>query len=53
MIGFAFESFFPDRCLGYGCAKWAIVSARAFADEFYNRMGVVFYKQVTDLPELP
>jgi hypothetical protein len=25
--------WFPDHALGAGCAKWAIDSARAFADE--------------------
>jgi hypothetical protein len=32
--------FFPDKCLGYGCAKWACESSLAFADEFFSRMGL-------------
>jgi hypothetical protein len=32
--------FFPSRCLSHGCASWAVVGALAFADEFFNRLGV-------------
>lgn len=32
--------FFPSRCFGYGCAKWAVSSALEFADEFYRRLGI-------------
>lgn len=32
--------FFPDRCLGSGCAGWSARSARAFADEVFHRLGV-------------
>ncbi len=32
--------FFPDKCLSYGCAKWAVESSRAYADEFFQRFGV-------------
>jgi hypothetical protein len=32
--------FFPDRCLGYGCAKWALTNSVRFADEFFSRMGL-------------
>jgi hypothetical protein len=32
--------FWPDKCLGYGCAKWAVESAVKFADEFFSRMGL-------------
>lgn len=30
--------FFPDKCMSYGCAKWAVRSSLAFADEFFQRM---------------
>jgi hypothetical protein len=26
--------FFPDKCLGAGCAAWSVSAARAFTDEF-------------------
>jgi hypothetical protein len=32
--------FFPDRCLGHGCAAWAVASSVAFADEFFRRVGI-------------
>jgi hypothetical protein len=34
------DPFFPDRCLAYGCAKWAVTSCIEFADEFFSRMGL-------------
>jgi hypothetical protein len=34
------DPFFPDRCLGHGCAKWAVTSCIEFADEFFSRMGL-------------
>jgi hypothetical protein len=32
--------WFPDHALGAGCAKWAIDSARAFADEWMMRLNL-------------
>ena len=32
--------WFPDLCLGAGCATWALRSAEAFSDEFCRRMGI-------------
>lgn len=32
--------WFPDRCLGAGCAKWAVKTAQAFSDDFCRRMGI-------------
>lgn len=32
--------YFPDKCLGAGCAEWAVLSARKFADEFFSRLGI-------------
>ena len=32
--------FFPDKCLGEGCSKWAVDSSRNFADEFFKRIGI-------------
>jgi hypothetical protein len=31
--------YFPDKCLGAACSEWAVLSARAFADEFFSRLG--------------
>ena len=36
----AANPYFPDHCLGAGCAGWAVVSAQAFADEFFRRFGI-------------
>jgi len=32
--------FFPDKCLGGGCARWSIESCKAFYDDFRERMGL-------------
>ena len=32
--------WFPDLCLGAGCATWALKSAEAFSNEFCGRMGI-------------
>jgi len=32
--------FFPDKCLGHGCARWAVQSSPAFTDDFFQRMGI-------------
>lgn len=31
--------FFPDRCIGFGCAKWSLISATEFTDLFFQRIG--------------
>jgi hypothetical protein len=42
---------FPDRYLSAGCADWAVKAARAFADEFFNRLGLQpNYKRNHDFP---
>lgn len=30
--------FFPEKCLGHGCAAWAVNASMQFADEFYKEM---------------
>jgi hypothetical protein len=32
--------FFPSKCLGYGCALWAVKGSLAFTDEFFSRMSL-------------
>jgi hypothetical protein len=32
--------FFPDQCLGHGCAEWATVNSVIFADAFFRRLGL-------------
>jgi hypothetical protein len=32
--------FYPDKCLGHGCAKWSLMSSIAFINEFYVRLGM-------------
>jgi hypothetical protein len=34
------NAFFPKRCLGYGCARWATETALAFAAEFSARISL-------------
>jgi hypothetical protein len=33
---------FPQRCMSYGCAKWAVESSLAFMKAFCERMGFAF-----------
>jgi hypothetical protein len=41
--------FFPDTCLGHGCAEWAIVNSVIFTDEFFRRLGLaVPYEGIRD-----
>lgn len=40
--------YFPDHCLGSGCATWAVFSAKKFADEFFERLKMSpNYRRVT------
>ena len=32
--------WFPDRCLGAGCAKWAVETVQVFTNDFYSRMAL-------------
>jgi hypothetical protein len=34
----ATNPYFPDHCLGAGCAIWTTKSARTFADDFFGRV---------------
>jgi len=38
------DAFFPKRCLGHGCAEWAVESSMAFMNEFFGRL---------ELPTIP
>jgi hypothetical protein len=37
------ETYLPNRCLGYGCAKWSVRSVLAFMHEFFKRFGLPRY----------
>jgi hypothetical protein len=41
MIGSA-NPYYPDRCFGYGFAKWSIDACVKFVDEFFNRIDLVY-----------
>ena len=32
--------WFPDKCLGHGCAQWAVASVTNFADQFFAAIDV-------------
>lgn len=34
--------FFPEKCLGSGCAHWASGSMRTFTDEVFRRLGLTW-----------
>lgn len=35
------DPWYPNKCLGAGCASWACDTATALADEWWQRMGIV------------
>jgi hypothetical protein len=49
MVGMG-NPFFPDHCLGAGCAAWAVKSARAYADELFDRLGIEPNYQRVEFP---
>lgn len=32
------DAFFPKKCLGHGCAEWAVQSSLTFMNEFFHRV---------------
>jgi len=32
--------FFPERCLGHGCAEWAVLTSLSFTDRFFSILGL-------------
>jgi hypothetical protein len=34
------NAYFPDKCLGAGCALWAVASCKQFTQEFFSRTGL-------------
>ena len=32
--------YYPDKCLGAGCATWAVASATAFADLVFESLNI-------------
>ena len=32
--------FFPDRCLGHGCAQWAVATSLSFTDRFFRALSL-------------
>jgi hypothetical protein len=34
------KPFFPDHCLGQGCAQWAVTSSEHYTDAFFARLGI-------------
>lgn|SRR6266487_605575 len=40
LITGALNPFYPDKCLGHGCAKWAISNSIEFVEDFFSRMGI-------------
>ena len=43
------QPFFPDICLGHGCAEWAIVNSIILTDAFFRKLGLpVPYEGVRD-----
>jgi hypothetical protein len=41
--------FFPGKCLGHGCAEWAVVNSVIFTDAFFRRLDLpVPYEAIRD-----
>jgi hypothetical protein len=34
------DAFFPKKCLGHGCAEWAVQSGVSFIKQFFDRLGL-------------
>lgn len=34
------DAFFPKKCIGHGCAAWAVKTSKNLIDEFYRRLGI-------------
>jgi hypothetical protein len=32
--------FFPDKCLGHGCAEWAVINCLVVTDAFFGKIGI-------------
>lgn len=45
--------FFPDKCLGAGCANWAVMTSTALADEFCSRLSLRPNYQMVQWDEAP
>ena len=45
--------WFPHRCLGSGCARWAISTAETFVSEFRRRLGIATRIRSAVHPETP
>lgn len=44
------NQFFPDRCLGKGCAEWVLKSCISLADEFFEKIHVTpNYQQLKEI----
>jgi hypothetical protein len=48
------DAFFPKKCLGHGCAEWAVESGMSFINEFFGRLGLstIFAGERQDQEEL-
>jgi len=48
------DAFFPKKCLGHGCAEWAVKSGVSFINEFFGRLGLptIFAGERQDREEL-
>jgi hypothetical protein len=47
-------AFFPKKCLGHGCAEWAVKSGVSFINQFFDRLGLpsIFAGERQDQEEL-
>lgn len=48
LMGNSRNPFFPDRCLGYGCTKWASSAIEDFTDSFFDAIGIIPNYRVVD-----
>jgi len=43
------QPFFPDRCLGHGCAEWGVINSLIITDTFFSRIGTLSpYENIRD-----
>jgi hypothetical protein len=48
------DAFFPKRCLGHGCAEWAVQSGVSFINQFFDQLGLptIFAGELLDREEI-
>lgn len=44
--------FFPDKCIGFGCGKWSILSAITIMEDFYSKLCIELVNPLPNFEEV-